>query len=432
MATVVLLAVAFILRGNALSHSLRKEAQQVRQEADASASLSKPVYCLEVLGKYRGFPPRSTSEARPANYRLPGFVAVTPRIEKALEMNAELFLSLGKATADSDDSDHLPLSGRTRASLSGDFDVIEVQGLLAIAARYWAQKGQPDKALQHIEMLLRLSEAVCAETDGPLEWRLKMLAGEVPATEVLECVLLESNPSRGAAAEFATKLASHRERRPPFTRSVQQEYCLMLLVLSRAIREYRVFAARPFPTYDAVELSEGGVPNRPYLPEEEVSESGWGKWLWWRSTGAASERSKLRAFFVSYGKIAEAPLSGDLGAILASWDSQDVLGAMITNLSRYDFYARNEFRAQTCLTLAQVAVACRLYREARGEYPSSLADLSPGYLAKPLLDPVNGAPLKYAHKGRGVIIWSVGLDRRDDAGTKTRKWPDGDITFELE
>lgn len=98
-----------------------------------------------------------------------------------------------------------------------------------------------------------------------------------------------------------------------------------------------------------------------------------------------------------------------LGALLASGYMRHACMAAALDPS-----IRLELRA------ARIAIALRVYREARGEYPE---DISALFGTTPLerddaIDPfsVDAAPLRYARDGDGWRIWSVGLDQVDGGG----------------
>ncbi len=75
-------------------------------------------------------------------------------------------------------------------------------------------------------------------------------------------------------------------------------------------------------------------------------------------------------------------------------------------------------RAQATLNLARVAVALERHRLAEGKYPATLEALVPRLLAALPPDPVNGQPLVYRPTDPGAyILYSLGLNRRDDGGT---------------
>lgn len=66
----------------------------------------------------------------------------------------------------------------------------------------------------------------------------------------------------------------------------------------------------------------------------------------------------------------------------------------------------------------QVAVALAAYRADRGTFPAKLADLAPGYLKAVPDDLFSGEPLVYKPAEKGYLLYSVGLNGKDDGGPR--------------
>jgi hypothetical protein len=82
--------------------------------------------------------------------------------------------------------------------------------------------------------------------------------------------------------------------------------------------------------------------------------------------------------------------------------------------------------------LTRLAVAAKLYKAKNGKYPQSMEELMPAFLPQPLLDPFDGKPLRLHSDGAGLILYSIGADRKDDGGTPWNKSTgQGDIVFRL-
>lgn len=85
-------------------------------------------------------------------------------------------------------------------------------------------------------------------------------------------------------------------------------------------------------------------------------------------------------------------------------------------------------RHQASVNLAVTACALERYRIANGKYPQQLQDLTPRYIARLPVDPVNGKPLIYRLNDDGsFILYSVGPNGVDDGGLvvspeDSRKW----------
>jgi hypothetical protein len=67
---------------------------------------------------------------------------------------------------------------------------------------------------------------------------------------------------------------------------------------------------------------------------------------------------------------------------------------------------------------AVIACALERYHQAKGDYPESLAALSPGLIKEIPRDVVGGEPLRYRRKNSGSYdLYSIGWNQKDDNGT---------------
>lgn len=82
--------------------------------------------------------------------------------------------------------------------------------------------------------------------------------------------------------------------------------------------------------------------------------------------------------------------------------------------------------AQTRVTRAGLA-AIR-YRQEKGRYPTDVQTLS----VVGLNDPFTGKPLIYRSERNGFVVYSVGLNFRDDGGTESKERGQGDIVWRYE
>ncbi len=73
---------------------------------------------------------------------------------------------------------------------------------------------------------------------------------------------------------------------------------------------------------------------------------------------------------------------------------------------------------------ARVAVAVERYRRANaGEPPSTLAALVPTYLNAIPIDPFSGEPVRYRATGSDYVVYSHGIDGKDDEGAEAEAPP---------
>lgn len=86
--------------------------------------------------------------------------------------------------------------------------------------------------------------------------------------------------------------------------------------------------------------------------------------------------------------------------ILASWNDRLLTSA---------------YHALADRRVAAATLAAVLFMHDHGRAPTSLDELVPGYLPEPLIDPMDGQPLRYdPHR---LLIWSICTDLTDDQGT---------------
>jgi hypothetical protein len=84
--------------------------------------------------------------------------------------------------------------------------------------------------------------------------------------------------------------------------------------------------------------------------------------------------------------------------------------------------AREKFLGmETVTTVLQTETALERYQRAHGRYPATLAELVPAYMKTVPIDICTGSaslPLRYAtqNDGQAYLLYSVGLDMRDDGG----------------
>jgi hypothetical protein len=73
-------------------------------------------------------------------------------------------------------------------------------------------------------------------------------------------------------------------------------------------------------------------------------------------------------------------------------------------------------RCEVTHQLLHADLAIRQFQQERGELPTDLSDLVPGYLSRMPMDPHSGRALNYRATGATYALYSVGWDRQDDGG----------------
>ena len=66
---------------------------------------------------------------------------------------------------------------------------------------------------------------------------------------------------------------------------------------------------------------------------------------------------------------------------------------------------------------AMLAVVIERYHHSHGELPDSLDNLAPTYIDTIPLDPFTGRKLLYSHNEETYVVYSTGINRRDDSGS---------------
>lgn len=87
--------------------------------------------------------------------------------------------------------------------------------------------------------------------------------------------------------------------------------------------------------------------------------------------------------------------------------------------------------ADARLAVLQLALAAESYHHDHGNYPKAAADLVPAYLDAEPLDPFDGQPLRFKPSDNGLLIYSIGMNLKDDGGTLSEFGMSGDLPFYL-
>jgi hypothetical protein len=98
---------------------------------------------------------------------------------------------------------------------------------------------------------------------------------------------------------------------------------------------------------------------------------------------------------------------------LSRWIGLDLLAVLAGGIPHV---ADVEDRAATQFELTKLGFALAAYRAEQGSYPAKLAELSPKYVPEVPQDPFNEQPLHYTRQGDGYLLYSVGVNGKDDGG----------------
>jgi hypothetical protein len=149
----------------------------------------------------------------------------------------------------------------------------------------------------------------------------------------------------------------------------------------------------------------------------------------------SSNQAALLEYLTQVVEIAKLPLEEQLPklrALEATLPNQPMLCRLLAPAASKIAEAVRRTTAE--LRCALVAIALERYRQAHGRWPQSLASLVPEYLPAVPIDPYDMAPLRFRRLPDGVVVYSVGLDGKDDGGNLGRTGPNPlgpDLGFQL-
>ncbi len=109
-------------------------------------------------------------------------------------------------------------------------------------------------------------------------------------------------------------------------------------------------------------------------------------------------------------------LSGRLGRESLSRWMGDFLMAILMPSTTQSLKQRD--RAEAARSVEMAALALAAYRAEAGQWPASLAELSPDLLPTVPVDAFTGKPLIYHRHDEGYLVYSVGINGTDDGGVE--------------
>jgi hypothetical protein len=96
---------------------------------------------------------------------------------------------------------------------------------------------------------------------------------------------------------------------------------------------------------------------------------------------------------------------------------------MSQSVEALDGFIQPIMTAEAARQVVITAIALKRYQLKHGNYPSNLGALVPELLPAVPLDPVDGKPLRYRpNQDRTFLLYSVGLNRKDDGGSPALDW----------
>ena len=85
---------------------------------------------------------------------------------------------------------------------------------------------------------------------------------------------------------------------------------------------------------------------------------------------------------------------------------------------------------EMCAGLARVQMGMALYKAEKGGYPEKLEELVPKYMGAVPVDGFSGEALIYRKTEKGYVVYSVGVNRKDDGGVTEKGMDKGDLVVE--
>jgi len=144
-----------------------------------------------------------------------------------------------------------------------------------------------------------------------------------------------------------------------------------------------------------------------------------------RMTEKAITKSKL-----PYRETAGLPLLEDeIAKARRRWWALFPMGAILAPVFERANAKRDDALAR--VGLAQVSLLLKAYKAERGGCPESLGELGKFAGRELPIDPFSGKPFVYRREGKGFLLYSWGVNLKDDGGTPPpkRRYEEGDIVI---
>jgi hypothetical protein len=292
------------------------------------------------------------------------------------------------------------------------------------------QRGDFGQALASCRALVNAGRAVGDEPEG-MTAQLVRAACASRAGGQLERVLAQGSPP--PADLFRMQQLLEDEAEAPILLTVARGERASVDLVMEGLSQQR-YSAEELENMDKLEAAFRQA-SLTAAAEEEGKESAPNRIKWYAPERINFHRAWCLRFTTAFIEICKRPDWEQAEAIEqlkktleGQPDSLRQIGEILIHLST------SLHRHRANLSCAAVALAVERYRQVNGRWPDSLEALVPGQMKSLPLDPFNGRPLRYRREVQGVIVYSVGPDRKDDGGHF--RWPhamdlDRDIGFRL-
>lgn len=284
--------------------------------------------------------------------------------------------------------------------------VRKIMELLEMDAKVRTQDGKLDDALASCRAILNAGRAIGDEPDSIAQ--LVRLACESTAVNKLERILAQGVPSPAALAS-AQQLLEDEAKVPT------------LLTVARGERARMDFFLR--------KIHDGGMTTEEIEKLENLATSMAASLRGRDGSGSSASEGKwyapqrinwYRAWFLRYSSDlvelckVEPPSMEDLEKLEATLRGQPAILRLC--VGGKEKIVADCWRNQAKLRCAVVALAVERYRQTNGRWPDALTDLVPGLIARIPADPYDGRRLRYGRVRRGVSVYSIGSDGKDNKG----------------
>ena len=270
------------------------------------------------------------------------------------------------------------------------------------------ENGQPDKALEDINLILRLADTTRVEP-----FLISQLV-RIAALQIGTQPIYEGLASRQWSDSQLAELDSGLEKftfLDDYRSAMRGEMILMQAGFSEYLRRH------PGQVYSL--LSENSIETAPSLPPLLAKAIPAG-WFYQNELHCISTMEAFELPVVDTNQNIVSPASAARAqAAIQTVDGHPNLYNVLERalLPDYTRASINVAYGQTAVNLARVAIGLERFRLAHGQYPDSLEGLSPQFINKLPHDIINGQPLHYQRTTDGqFVLYSVGWNETDDGG----------------
>jgi hypothetical protein len=351
-------------------------------------------------------------------YVTKGFGALTPNVALTDQQTAALRDYLKSAEAALPEAHKLADQPRGRWPGTPRYlDALDVAKLLASDVLLRTQAGDLYGALSSCRAMVNAGRSV---GDEPylMPQMVRMAVARMAVSES-ERVLGHGEPSEPALAALQKLLAEETEGRL-LTMALRGER-------ARADHLMESLQKGDMTVKQIIAATRGPLAKRAWVSKEDL--------LYLPGVTANSRAAVLERMnkLVEITKLPPQEQADRLAELRAARQDEPLVVG-VTSPEALSRYASEGLENNAPLRCAIVGLAVERYRRQHGRWPESLDELKGDFLRAVPLDPFDGQPLRYRKDDEGVVVYSVGPDRKDDGGKRaTLSTPNkgADVGFQL-